>query len=173
MSPWDAYVATWFVFNDFWQSSINRITSYNVCYTKLLRLKKVPTAEDTYEGGEFAGGRDVRYWSFCTGGLGETGTPACLCDDQTTQNPDGSLTIVIAPFYLQPAIKRAGLNYMKWGTVYKPILIHRHMLERDSFSGKIGNVNPIGRPPAVADRNQAYMNANRAANWMGDRNNFV
>lgn len=141
------------------------------CYwnkVAVLTLKEVPTAEDTYEGGNFEGDTDVRYWSFCTGGLAETGTPDCLCDDQVNKNEDGTVTIVIAPYYLKSSVKKAGLNYMKWGLVYKPIIIHRHMLARDGFEGRIGNVAPIGRPPAEEDRNEAYLDAHNAKNWMGD-----
>lgn len=134
----------------------------------VVTLKAVPTFEETYHGDSFEGEKEVRYWSLCTGGMGATTTPACLCDDEITPNEDGTVTVVIAPSYLKSMIKNAGLNYMAWGLVYKPVLIYRHMMARDDFEGKIGNVTPIERPPAMKDRNKEYLDDHRAENWMGD-----
>lgn len=151
--------------NEYIISPLEERTSSKVA---VITLKKTPTFEDTYTGKPFEGGKDVRYWSFCIGGLGETGTPDCLCDDQVRPNKDGSVTIVIAPFYLKKEIEEAGLNYMRWGLVYKPIIIHRHMMARDNFQGRIGNVVAIGRPPAEENRNRQYLKTHEAGNWMGD-----
>lgn len=141
------------------------------CYwnkVAVVTLKNPPTFEDSYDGDNFAGGKEVRYWSFCTGGLAETGTPDCLCDDEIIMNDDDTVTIVIAPLYLKSKIKNAGLNYMKWGLAYKPILIHRHMMASNDFYGRIGNVEYIGRPPGEENRNAEYLNGHAAVNWMGD-----
>lgn len=134
----------------------------------VIRLKKTPTYEETYDGQSFKGDKEVRYWSFCIGGMGETGTPDCLCDDQVQKNPDGSVTLVIAPFYMKKTIEDAGLNYMRWGLVYKPIVIYRHMMARDSFDGRIGRVVPIGRPPSEENRNPDFLKNHEAGAWMGD-----
>jgi len=127
-----------------------------------------PTVEDTYEGGVFTGDTEVRYWSFCTGGLGLTATVDCLCDDEVKRNPDGTATIIIAPLYLKGAIEREGFNFMRWGAVYKPLLLHRHMLAAEDFEGRIGNVPALDRPPAPENRCQAYFDENAAQNFMGE-----
>lgn len=151
--------------NEYIMSPLEDHTSAKIA---VINLKKVPTFEDTYTGKPLEGGKEVRYWSFCIGGLGETGTPDCLCDDQVQKNGDGSVTIIIAPFYLKKDIEAAGLNYMRWGLVYKPIIIHRHMMARDNFEGSIGQVVAIGRPPEEDNRNRRYLETHEAGAWMGD-----
>ena len=126
-----------------------------------------PTVEDTYKGGEFTGDTDVRYWSFCTGGLGLTATADCLCDDQVKRNPDGTATIIIAPLYLKNSIEAKGFNFMKWGSLFKPLIIHRHMLAAEDFDGRIGNVPAVARPPAPEDRNRVFYDEHKAQNFMG------
>ncbi|NNK00309.1 MAG: hypothetical protein HKP58_07830, partial [Desulfatitalea sp.] len=106
--------------------------------------------------------------SFCTGGLGETGTPDCICDDEVRKNPDGTATIIIAPLSLKESIERKGFNFMRWGLVYKPVLVHRQMLAATGFDGRIGNVPFIDRPPAPEDRNQAFFDENAAPNFIGE-----
>jgi hypothetical protein len=136
----------------------------------VITMKRAPTADDTYNGGDFRHDVQVRYWSFCVGDLAVTGTPDCLCDDQIQRNPDGaSVTIVIAPKSLKAKIRQAGLNYMAWGlATYKPVLIHRHLLAAHDFVGKIDNVPAIGRPPEEQYRNADYFERNGAEHYMGD-----
>ena len=125
-----------------------------------------PTFEDTYTGGDMEGGKDVRYWSVCLGDWGTTGTTNCIVDDEAVKNPDGSVTICIAPLYMKGIIENAGLNYMRWGAILKPLLIHRHMLADESFAGAIGNVPEIGHPPV--EGMQEYYDENMAVNFIGD-----
>jgi hypothetical protein len=128
-----------------------------------------PTAEDTYAGGPFVGNTDVRYWSVCMCGLGETRTSNCLADDQIRKNPDGTATIIVAPLYLKGAIEAKGFNFLRWGVLYKPIMLYRQMLVRDDFEGRIkDNVIPIDRVLAPEDQNQAYFDAHAAQNFMGE-----
>lgn len=127
-----------------------------------------PTFEDTFDGDAFEGGKDVRYWSLCIGGLGETRTTNCLCDDQVVPNADGTVTVCIAPAYLQSTIEAAGLNHLAWGAVYRPLLLHRHMLADPFFPGSISNVPAIDRPPAPEDRNQEYYEDNMAIHYMDE-----
>jgi len=129
---------------------------------------KPPTFEDTYNNEKFQGGKDVRYWSICTGGLGATATPDCLCDDQIRLNSNGTVTICIAPEYMKKIIENAGFNYMKWGVTYKPILIYRQLVANESFYGNINKVPKIGRPPSPENRTEEYFNENRAENFIGD-----
>lgn len=116
----------------------------------VITMKKAPSVDDTFKGGDFQRDVNVRYWSFCVGDLAITGTPFCLCDDEIHRNPDGeSVTIIIARYSLKSKIQQAGLNYMAWGlATYKPVLIHRHLLAAHDFVGKIANVPAIGRPLA-------------------------
>jgi len=127
-----------------------------------------PTFEYSYAGEEFKGGKNVRYWSICTGGLGMTATPDCLCDDEIKLNSDGTVTICIAPWFMKKIIENAGFNYMKWGMTYKPLLIYRQMLANESFDGSIHNVPKIGRPPVPENRNKEFFNENRAVNFIGE-----
>ncbi|MFZ5564561.1 MAG: hypothetical protein ACOZBW_10955 [Thermodesulfobacteriota bacterium] len=127
-----------------------------------------PTFENTYEGGVFEGGKDVRYWSFCTGGLAETGTIECLCDDQVRKNPDGTVTICIAPLTLKRTVEKAGFNYMRWGGVAFPVLLHRHLLASKDFPGSISHVPYIQRPPAPEERNGQYMADTAVEQFMGE-----
>ena len=132
----------------------------------IIRLENVPTFEHTYEGGAIKGGTQVRYWSFCTGGLGTTRTVECLNDDQIKVNHDGSAVIAIAPFFLKHKIDSLGWNHMRWGALLKPIILHRHMLADPSFDERIGNVSPIGRPPRQEDRHQGYFDSHAAKQSM-------
>jgi hypothetical protein len=139
----------------------------------VVTIKKTPTVDDTFEGGDFQKDVNVRYWSFCVGDNTVTGTPSCILDDQIRHNADGSsVTLVVAPWYLKSKIQEAGLNYLAWGLTYKPLLIHRHMLaadDDDDFAGKaIGNIATIGRPPAEEDWNADYFERHSAQHWMGD-----
>jgi hypothetical protein len=135
----------------------------------VVTMKKTPTVDDTYDGGDFRPDVDVRFWSFCIGDLTTTGTADCLADDEIRHNPDGSsVTIVIAPFYLKSKILQAGLNHLAWGLSYKPLLIHRHMLASDDFAARIGNIPKIGRPPAPEDWNADYFERHGAEHFMGD-----
>lgn len=128
-----------------------------------------PTAEDTYRGGAFVGNKDVRYWSVCMCGLGETRTSSCLADDQIRKNSDGTATVIVAPLYLQGAIEAKGFNFLRWGALYKPIMLYRQMLVRDDFEGRIkDNVIPVDRVIAPEDQNQAYFDAHAAQNFMGE-----
>lgn len=127
-----------------------------------------PTFEDSYDGEEFKGGKDVRYWSICTGGLGMTATPDCLCDDEIKLNSDGTVTICIAPWFMKKIVENAGFNYMRWGMTYRPLLIYRQMLANESFDGSIHNVPKIGRPPAPENRTKEFFSENRAVNFIGD-----
>jgi len=127
-----------------------------------------PTSEDTYRGGPFVGNKDVRYWSVCMCGLGETRTSNCLADDQIRKNPDGTTTIIVAPLYLQGAIEAKGFNFLRWGALHKPIMLYRQMLVRDDFEGRIkDNVIPIDRVIAPENQNQSYFDAHAAQNFMG------
>jgi hypothetical protein len=139
----------------------------------VVTIKKTPSVDDTYNGGDFQNNVNVRYWSFCVGDLTTTGTPDCLCDDEIRQNPDGSssITIVVAPFYLKSKIQQAGLNYLAWGLSYKPLLIHRHLLadqQEGAFPGRIGNIPTIGRPPAETDWNANYFNRHSAQHFISN-----
>lgn len=128
-----------------------------------------PTAEDTYTGGPFVGDTDVRYWSFCMSGLAETRTSNCIADDQIRKNNDGTATIIVAPLYMKGAIEAKGFNFLRWGALYKPILLYRQMLASDDFEGRIkDNVIPIDRPLAPEDQNQAYFDKHAAQNFMGN-----
>jgi hypothetical protein len=127
-----------------------------------------PTTEDTYTGGPFVGNTDVRYWSVCMCGLGETRTSNCIADDQIRKNPDGTATVIVAPLYLKGAIEAKGFNFLRWGALYKPIMLYRQMLVRDDFEGRIkDNVIPIDRVIAPEDQNQAYFDEHAAQNFMG------
>jgi hypothetical protein len=135
----------------------------------VVTMKKTPTVDDTYDGGDFQANVNVRFWSFCVGDLTTTGTPDCLADDEIRHNSDGSsVTIVIASFYLKSRIRKTGLNYLAWGLSYKPLLIHRHMLADVNFAARIGNIPKIGRPPAQEDWNADYFQRHSAEHWMGD-----
>jgi hypothetical protein len=125
-----------------------------------------PTFEDTYEGARLEGGKDVRYWSFCVGDWATSGTTDCIIDDEVVQNADGSATICIAPFFLKRTVEDAGLNYLRWGMLAKPLLIHRHMMADESFEGSIARVPEIGHPPAGAEKE--YYDENMAVTFMGD-----
>ncbi|MDI6741760.1 MAG: hypothetical protein QMD11_03385 [Smithella sp.] len=128
-----------------------------------------PTTEDTYTGGPFVGNKDVRYWSVCMCGLGETRTSNCLADDQIRKNHDGTATVIIAPLYLKGAIEAKGFNFLRWGALYKPIMLYRQMLANDDFEGRIkDNVIPIDRVLAPEDQTQAYFDAHAAQNFMGE-----
>ena len=129
---------------------------------------KPPTFEDSFYGENFEGGKNVRYWSVCTGGVGVTSTPDCLCDDQIKLNSDGTVTICIAPWFMKRIIENAGYNYLKWGLTHKPILIYRQMLANESFEGSIKNVPKIGRPPSLENRTEEYFDENNAANFIGE-----
>ena len=127
-----------------------------------------PTFEDTSEGDVFEGGKEVRYWSLCIGGVGATTTTNCIRDDQAVLNPDGTVTICIAPLYLKRKIEAAGYNHIRWGAMYKPLVLHRHLLADEGFTSSISSVPVIGKPPAPEDLNQQYFDENRALNYMGE-----
>jgi len=127
-----------------------------------------PTFEDSYNGEGFKGGKNVRYWSICTGGVGLTATTDCLCDDEIKLNKDGTVTICIAPYYMKKIIEDAGLNYIKWGITYRPMLIYRQLLASESFSGSLHNIPKIDRPPAPEDRTKEFFDENRAINFIGE-----
>ena len=137
-------------------------------FNKIIVINIIPpTYEDSYNGETFKGGKNVRYWSICTGGVGMTATPDCLCDDQIKLNKDGTATICIAPYYMKKAIEDAGFNYIKWGITYKPMLIYRQLLADESFKGSIHNIPKIDRPPAPENRNIVFFNENNAVNFIG------
>ena len=129
----------------------------------VITFKSSPTFEDTYQGDDFKGETEVRYWSMCIAGLALSSTPGCLCDDEIIENEDGSVTIIIAPSDLESEIRKSGLNFMEWGGTYKPMLIYRNMLTDDHFPGKLDNIETIGRPPAIED-----IDSCRAENWIGE-----
>ena len=97
-----------------------------------------------------------------------TATPDCLCDDQIKLNKDGTATICIAPYYMKKAIENAGLNYLKWGVTYKPMLIYRQLLADESFEGSIHKIPKIDRPPSPENRTIVFFNENNAVNFIGE-----
>ncbi|MDJ0867730.1 MAG: hypothetical protein QNK03_16620 [Myxococcota bacterium] len=127
-----------------------------------------PTFEDTYTGRDMEGGKDVRYWSFCVGDWATSGTTDCLIDDEAVKNPHGTVTIAIGPTYMRPVIENAGLNYLRWGTLTRPLLIHRHMLADESFEGAIGNVPLFLAPPAQDGARRDCYEDHAAVHFMGE-----
>ena len=129
---------------------------------------KPPTHESTYQGEDtFMGDKQVRYWSFCVGGLAITGTADCLVDDEVSYNADGTVTVVIGNLSVKAIAEKAGLNFLRWGLTYKPLLIHRHMLASEHFQERIGNVPSLPRPIPV-DIADSDLDHHSASQWMGD-----
>ncbi|MCG8672949.1 MAG: hypothetical protein MI867_26380 [Pseudomonadales bacterium] len=127
-----------------------------------------PTFEDTYEGADsFEGQKDVRYWSLCVGGLGFTSTIDCLVDDEVKRNEDGTVTVVVGNLSIKAMTEKAGLNYLRWGFAYKPLLIHRHMLASENFPERIGNVPALPRPIPL-DATDEELDYHSASKWMGE-----
>lgn len=134
----------------------------------VITFQTLPTFENTSPGDAFPGGKDASYWPFGISGLGLMTTSDFLCGDQVRPNADGSVTIVIAPLNMKSDIVNSGLNYMKWGTAFEQKQLHRYIMAREHFKGKIENVELLGRLPEMENVDAAYMDVHRTENWMAE-----
>jgi hypothetical protein len=91
-------------------------------------------------GGFFTGEEDVRYWSLNMGGNIWTGTSNGICDENASVNGDGSVTVVIGPFFLRSFVEAAGYNFIPWGMHVNRSMIYRQMCPGEGFAGSVMNV---------------------------------
>ena len=120
----------------------------------LVLRAKLPTVPRTLEGQRRMGGRQLRFWSLCTGeSRVTTRTPDCLADRQVPLTFARDYTVVVSRAADRPrnARPRCGVGWLDWGergdAAGRPdygLLIMRNMLPAPSFAQAIQRVPAPG-----------------------------
>ncbi len=103
---------------------------------------KAPTFPKTRTSNEpFSGREDVRYWSFCLGGV-TTATHSCIADEEMVIGRDGYVNLVIGPGdgsdgpdSFAAEVRAKGLNFLGRGKLWISFVVFRTFLPREDFIG--------------------------------------